>query len=109
MPSMQNGVAAIRGARFRTRFILPQPHRRERRLGLDRAYRTSGAPVSASVAAASRRPLKEIRAAARRLCGNLPVSAPHGTGLGREPRMHWTPPTTGARAARTPGASAWRG
>jgi hypothetical protein len=100
---MHDSVAAIRTSRSRPRFVLSPVHRRERRLGLHRLFRT---PVPLHPADVRSQPLSALRNAARgstwtpgsRRAANVDL-------LHREPRMRWSaderPPL--------PSTAPWRG
>ncbi|MEO7118440.1 MAG: hypothetical protein ABIZ34_05650 [Candidatus Limnocylindrales bacterium] len=103
---MQDSVAAIRASRSRARYVVSQPHRSERSLGLHRLFRTPAAGRPADASEARRQPLKALRVAARGLIGA--PDQPVATGiiaLRREPRMRWPH----ADGSRTGNAAPWRG
>lgn len=109
MRPMQHGVAAIRAARSRARFVLAPMHRRERRLGLHRTSMTPPATATAGRSGAARDPMKQVLDAARRLS---PTTSPPArpaerrTSVAHGLRMHWTQTATGPRRSAT--ASPWR-
>ncbi len=87
---MQNSVSAIRAGRPGARFVLPPVHRRDRRLGLHRLFRTVDTRSEQRRDAAAQAPLRALRDAAR---GLTAVAAdPGATGvlaLRRAPQMRW--------------------
>jgi hypothetical protein len=108
---MQNGVAAIRAARSRTRFVLPPAHRRERHLGLHRVFRTPSPTSPTSLIEAQLQPVRALRRAAR---GLVPASSPKqrsptSAAIGADPRMRWTRSRNGLSGSRIAGSSPWRG
>jgi hypothetical protein len=105
MRSMQNSVAAIRAGRSRARYVLPQAHRRERRLGLHRLFRTPA--LRSEQVLAGLHPFEALRLASRRPA-SVEVAGASGApvaALRREPRMRWAP-QTGLRSRRS---APWRG
>jgi len=105
MPSMQNSVAAIRAGRSRARYVLPQVHRRERRLGLHRSFAT---PARRSEGTSARlHPFDALRDACRGTASVEGVGHARApvTALRREPRMSWAPHDR----LRTRGSAPWRG
>lgn len=102
---MHDTVAAIRASRSRARFVLPPAHRRERRLGLHRLFRTPGAGLLASAEEARDQPLKALRVAARGLIATRGESiGSSADALRREPRMRWSDDDR----SPTRGATPWR-
>lgn len=105
MRCMQNSVAAIRASRSRARYVLPPAHRRERRLGLHRLFRTPA--VGYEQVLARRHPYETLRHACRSAASVEaagPARAPVAA-LRREPRMSWAPQT----GLRTRSSAPWRG
>ncbi|MBA3307374.1 MAG: hypothetical protein H0T04_01675 [Chloroflexi bacterium] len=102
---MQNSVAAIRAGRSRARYVLPQAHHRERRLGLHRLFRTPAA--RSEVTQARLHPFDALRQASRgpsSVEATGPSRAPIAA-LRREPRMSWAPKDR----LRTRSSAPWRG
>jgi hypothetical protein len=107
---MQNGVAAIRAVRSRTRFVLPPAHRRERQLGLHRVFRTPSPSSPTALAQARLQPVKALLHAARGLvpAAGMESRVPTTAAIGADPRMRWTRSRNGLSGSRIAGSSPWR-
>jgi hypothetical protein len=109
---MQHGVAAIRAARSRTRFVLPSAgSRMERQLGLHRVFRTPSPRSLADVSEARRQPLKALRQAARSI-GPMAeqARASSQTRMPEPTLIRWTRSRGAAGRGTAPsGSSPWRG
>ena len=107
MRGMQNGIAAIRGARVRTRFILPGTRRREPRLGLDRPSHTRLTAPPRPALAQRRSGVRALRARAGIVA--LPVRPPRPARLRRGSTVTWSARDSRAARSQAPGAAPWRG
>ena len=112
MRRMQIGIAAIRGARVATRFVLPAARRRERRLGLERASRGSLVPLGRRASHGPRSAtVNSLRARSGLAAGAktyLPISP--RLPLASRPRISWTQgASTTVRRLPAAGAAPWRG
>ena len=90
---MQHEVSAFHGTSARTRFVLPGNQHRGPRSGLLRVFRTPTSQAPAVRAAASRQPVRAIRAATRG--AQHPSDTEHATGVRLTPvvaSMRWSPP-----------------
>jgi hypothetical protein len=105
---MQHGVAAIRGIRSRTSFVLPSAHRMERQLGLHRVFRTPSPRSDAAVA--ERQPLHAVRRAARSISAVTADRVSEKSPLVGRSDIHWTRsvPAAGRRTSASSSAR-WRG
>jgi hypothetical protein len=105
---MQHGVAAIRGTRSRTSFVLPTAHRTERQLGLHRVFRTPSPRSDAAIA--ERQPLNALRRAARSISPVLTDRVGERSPLSVRAGMRWTHsvPAAGRRTSASRSAR-WRG
>jgi hypothetical protein len=105
---MQHGVAAIRGTRTRTSFVLPSAHRMERQLGLHRVFRTPSPRSDAAVA--ERQPLHAVRRAARSISAVTSERVTDRSPLVARNDIQWTRsvPAAGRRTSASNSAR-WRG
>jgi hypothetical protein len=106
---MQHGVAAIRGTRTRTSFVLSTAHRLERHLGLHRVFRTPS-PRS-DVAVAQRQPLHAIRSAARTVTSVHANQSTDRSSMAARSPIVWNAGSGFAAGRRTLSSSTarWRG
>jgi hypothetical protein len=107
---MQHEVSAFHGTGARTRFVLPGNQHRSPRSGLLRVFRTPSSQAPAVRAAASRQPVRAIRAATRG--AQRPAASERGIGVRLSPvvvGMHWSAPRPWVTGKRTGAANPWRG
>lgn len=106
--AMQHSLAVIRTGRTPTRFVAPSASRRQPRMGLGRGL---FAPASRLAPNASRRPLAELRGAARSgntRHGTAAPQARHALGRSRD-TVRWSCHLEGTlRHARPRSAAPWR-
>jgi hypothetical protein len=105
---MQHGVAAIRGIRSRTSFVLPSAHRMERQLGLHRVFGTPSPRSDAAIE--ERQPLHAVRRAARSISAVNSDRVSERSPLVARSDIHWTRSVPSAGRRTSAGTSArWRG
>jgi len=107
---MQHEVSAFHGTSTRTRFVLPGNQHRGPRSGLLRVFRTPTSQAPAVRAAASREPVRAIRAATRG--AQHPADVERATGPQLTPiaaAMRWSRPRPWAKGPRVSATTPWRG
>ncbi len=108
---MQHEVSAFHGTSARTRFVLPGNQHRGPRSGLLRVFRTPTSQAPAVRAAASRQPVRAVRAATRGAQRAAGVQRPGVDRLAPVTSFQWSAPRPWVNRPRMrDGASTpWRG